>query len=288
MRTTDRWCRPAAVGTVRRVGTGNPGGAEPPTETNPLASRAPERARWWGNGSTGPFPPPWVAAPLATQSWMAPTCWAVAAVSAPLVSLWLWSTSWPGGLGLLQFVLELLVLAAGLSVVVLVGIQVAGRLDNRVARRATGISWPVRGTAALVLAGLLWTLSVGLVATDAPLRLRFHLSRPAFDDAAARAEAIRAASTTDQIDLHRQMGWSMDRFETRGRIGLYPQGLVVVESDSVHVEPESSFWTIGWFEYHGDSDLSLLWGPSGADGNPHRQALGEGWWAVWHDGLQLD
>jgi hypothetical protein len=218
---------------------------------------------------------------------MAPTCWIIAGVSSLIALVWLWSVSWPGQLGLAQFPLELAVLAAGLWWAVLVSFQLAARWENRSVRRRTGASWRVRGTAALAVTGVLWMLAVGLVAAEAPLRVRFELSRSAFDAAAAAGELKRSTATASERAEADRSGDALASFETPGRLGLYPPGRIFVLDDSVSVEPASPTFSIGWFEYFPDETPSW-WGPSGEDGAPHRLSLGDGWWAMWYPALSLD
>jgi hypothetical protein len=182
---------------------------------------------------------------------------------------------------------QLAVLAAGLWWAVLVSFQLAARWENRSVRRRTGASWRVRGTAALAVTGVLWMLAVGLVAAEAPLRVRFELSRSAFDAAAAAGELKRSTATASERAEADRSGDALASFETPGRLGLYPPGRIFVLDDSVSVEPASPTFSIGWFEYFPDETPSW-WGPSGEDGAPHRLSLGDGWWAMWYPALSLD
>jgi hypothetical protein len=210
------------------------------------------------------------------------------AASVLIAVVWLWGASWPGGLGLLQFGLELMVLAAGLCWIVLVAIYLAARWENRAVRRRTGSSWAVRGTAALVMTGVLWTVTLGLVATDAPLRVRFELSRSAFDAAAETGEAVRTTATARERAEAQRSGEPLAEFDSPGRLGLYPGGLILAYPGSVSVEPGSPpAFSNGWFAYLPDGAPSW-WTPSGTDGAPHRLSLGGGWWALWYGPVSLD
>jgi hypothetical protein len=214
------------------------------------------------------MPDRWVREPLAAEWWMTPACWVTAGLSASIGLVWLWSTSWPGGLGLAQFVILLMVAAAGVIWVVLVSLHVAGRWLNRSTRRRTGSSWSIRGSTALAMSGVLWMVAVWAVATDVPLRARFELSRPAFESAAAMSESAQP----------------FEHVESSGRLGWYPAGQIVAGLDSVVVEPRNPGGGNGWFEYLPDGT------PPGwaADGSRHRLSLGDGWWAVWSSPIPLD
>lgn len=267
---------------------GTSGGVEPPSALNaPWSVALSARSGQSLDRAGRPVPPPWVTAPLATRSWMNPTCWAAAGVSVLVAVVWVWGSSWPGGLGLVQFVLELMVLAAGLCWIVLVAIHLAARWENRSVRRRTGSSWPVRGTAALAMTGVLWTVTMGLVATDTPLRVRFELSRSAFDAAAAKGEAARATATARERAEAQRSGDPLAEFDSAGRLGLYPGGRIFAYPDSVSVEPYSPASSIGWFAYLPDG-VPSSWSPSGTDGAPHRLSLGDGWWAMWYGPISLD
>lgn len=231
-----------------------------------------------------PIPPPWVTAPLAAQGWMTGVCWAATTVAAVVVAVWVWCASWPGGLGLVQFGIEVVAIAVGLWWVVLVALHIAARWENRRVQRSAGSSWPVRGTVALAVAGCLWVVGVGSLVTDAPLRMRFELSRPAFDDAAATGEAARAAATPAERAEADRAGRVLASFDTEGRLGLYPAGYVGVELYGVSVHPYGPWLSRGWFAYLPDG-VPAWWGDPGF---PHRLSLGDGWWALWFNPYSFD
>lgn len=246
---------------------------------NKSASRPPQEERPV-DSSGWPGAPVSEMRPLASRSWMGPTCLAVAVGSTLIVLVWLWAASWPGGLGLAQVGVELVVLGFGLSWAALVAIHLAGRWQERSSLGASKSTVPVQGSVALTVAGLMLFSAVGLVANDAALRVRFELSRPAFNEAAARAEVERASATAQERAEADSSGEPLAAMESSGPLGRYPSGRVSVRVDSISIRPPNPMFALGWFEYFPDGPPAF-WDDPELQSHPYRIPLGDGWWAAW-------
>jgi hypothetical protein len=139
------------------------------------------------------------------------------------------------------------------------------------------ITWAVRGVTYLVArrhgtaSGSAWWFALAplgavvlgaLLSASVPLRLRWELSKPAFDDA---VEEVRSDPE----------GWST---WTRGRIGMYTVNVVrVVPQGILFYDDVGSFIDDAGFAYlpEGPSDDMV----SGVFENPQWFALGDHWYA---------
>lgn len=191
---------------------------------------------------------------------MTALCNTLLGVSVAYALIWLFAESHPGGLEFVQPVMVLIGVLLGFAWLVLVVVAVVLRLGKL----------PTSGVRALAAAAAVMAVTVLLSLWSVPLRLRFEMSRSAFD----RAVTDEAAATgNDPVD-GREVPFLEDQ-----RVGLYG-----VESASA-VGIEVWFRTV---EPWAPSSSGFIYAPRGAPGflglgTPWARGLsmGDGWYAYW-------
>lgn len=196
-------------------------------------------------------------------------CATTLALTALAALIWLWAESVPGGHFLIR-----VGLALGGLVLGFVGCCLAAYVG---ARRVWGPG--VRGGVALLATAGVVLATAALTAGHVPLRLRFELSRGAFDEVAAEGRAaVDAASADELADVFdgardRSLPVDVDR-----RVGWYDVAHAGVEADGVSIGMLGSWGgTCGFVHAPGGRPGWL----SGASVEVSSLALGGGWYAYW-------
>jgi hypothetical protein len=197
-------------------------------------------------------------------------CGALLAMTSVAAAIWLWAESVPGGNFLIQVALALgaLVLAfCWCCLAIYVG-----------ARRVWGPR--VRGGVALLVTAAVVLATAALTAGHVPLRLRFELSRGAFDQAVVDGRAAVDAASPEE--LSNVFEGTRDRaiyLNDPGRVGWYRASAVLVDNDGTWVSVATACCGHAGFGYSPDGLPE--WIGESSDTGISSLDLGGGWFAHW-------